>query len=120
MTFQHLDEVTAKVKNLVRQGDYKITFHVLHDNPDRQITAADILEVLKVGNVKQLEPRTEGKTVKYSGADRYRWVGQDAQDRVLRLIVVVSNGVVIVSAAISNPNEAKQYLAEDNDKSKGG
>ena len=52
-----LNELTKQAKALVRANQYKISFHALYDNPQRNITAADILQVLKEGAIKQLEPR---------------------------------------------------------------
>ena len=104
-----LDELTKQAKELVRANRYKISFHALYDNPQRNITAADILQVLKEGAIKQLEPREVAGEIKYVGADRFRWLGEDAGDRILRLIVVIAENVVVVSAVEAGPTDQKSY-----------
>jgi hypothetical protein len=114
----NLDELTKQAKALVRSNKYKISFHALYDNPQRNITAVDILQVLKEGAIKQLEPREVAGKTKYVGADRFRWLGEDAGDRILRLIVVITENVVVVSAVEAGPIDKKSYLetqSEDSD-----
>jgi hypothetical protein len=114
----NLDELTKRAKELVRANRYKISFHALYDNPQRNITAVDILQVLKEGAIKQLEPREVAGEIKYVGADRFRWLGEDAGKRILRLILVITENVVVVSAVEAGPTDQKSYLEtqpEDSD-----
>jgi hypothetical protein len=106
-------ELTSQAKKLVRKGKYRITYHVMVDHPERNITAADILECLKIGSAVSLEPRKGEDQEKYWGADRYRWFGQDSQDRVLRLIVSIQTNVIVISAAEATRIQRERYLEED-------
>lgn len=96
-----LDNITRQVKQLFGKGKYKISFHVLNDHPERNITAADIIETIKEGRTAQVEPREKDGEQKYSDDNRFRWFGTDTKDRVLRLILVVKAQVIIVSAAVA-------------------
>lgn len=106
-------ELTTQAKKFVREGKYKITYHVMVDHPERHITVADILECLKIGDIVSLEPRTVAGREKYTGTDRYRWFGQDAKDRVLRLIVSITGNVIVISAAEATLTQRDRYLSED-------
>jgi hypothetical protein len=66
-----LSKLTARAKQLLKQQKYKITYHALHDHPERNITAADIIEAIKIGGISKVEPREVAGSVKYDGADRY-------------------------------------------------
>jgi hypothetical protein len=108
-----LEELTIRAKKLIREGKFRITQHVMLDHPERNITAVDILECLKIGNLVSLEPKVNKGEQKYFGLDRYRWFGQDTKDRVLRLIVSISANVIIISAAEATTTQTQKYLAED-------
>lgn len=103
--------LTKKAKQLVKEGRWEASPHALYDHLDREITTADVLEVLKVGGVVRESPPTRENP--YKGALRHIWVGQDINDRVLRLVVTIVWDVVIVSAALANQGETETYLAED-------
>ncbi|MGK5084172.1 hypothetical protein WDW37_12825 [Bdellovibrionota bacterium FG-1] len=113
VTSDELVELTAKAKRLVRAQQYLISQHVMNDHPERLITAVDILECLKIGSAVALELREIGGQYKYSGNDRYRWFGEDQKDRVLRLIVIIEDQTVVVSAAEATEKQAERYHAED-------
>ena len=110
---ENFKDISAQVRRLVRAGNYKITRHALEDHPERKITAADILECLKIGDAASLEPRNNGTEIKYTGSDRYRWFGQDTLDRVLRLIISISSNVIVISAAEVTENQEKRYLDQE-------
>ncbi len=90
-----------------------ISFHVLNDHPERDITAADIIEVLKIGSMAAAEPREVNGRKQYEGAQRYRWFGEDQRDRLLRLILVVKKHVIVCSAAEATEGQAARYRKED-------
>ena len=106
-------ELTAQVHHLVRQGKYQISYHALNDHPERNITAADIIEVLKIGSIADLELRIVAGREKYEGAQRYRWFGEDERDRVLRLILVVKDNVIVISAVEATNRQSARYQQED-------
>ena len=47
-------ELTARAKQLLKKGAYKISYHVLYDHPERKITAVDIIECLKIGSIAEM------------------------------------------------------------------
>jgi hypothetical protein len=110
---QNFKELTVRVKKLVREKNYTITYHVLKDHPEREILEVDILECLKIGDIASLEPREVCGEEKYIGPNRYRWFGQDTKDRVLRLIIAIKENVIIISAAEATENQRDWYLEED-------
>ena len=73
----------------------------------------EILECLKIGSITKLEPREVKGQIKYEGNDRFRWHGQDQKDRALRLIVIIDDETIVVSAAEANPKAAAAYLTDD-------
>ena len=106
-------KLSQKARSLVRHGKYRISLHALEDHPERQITAVDILEVLKIGHIATAEPNMkDGKTL-YSGDQRYRWFGEDQNDRVLRLIIAVKGNVVVISAAEATEGQARRYREDE-------
>ena len=113
VTSEDLAKLTVKAKRLVRAKRYMISRHAMDDHPERQITAADILECLKIGSAVALEPRELDGQTKYSGDNRFRWFGEDQKDRVLRLIVIIEEQTVVVSAAQATEKQTDRYHAED-------
>jgi uncharacterized DUF497 family protein len=103
---EDFDELTRKAKRLFRERKFAIDPHATDDYPERNITAADIIEVIKIGSVT-----SEGNTGE--GSDRFLWVGEDAADRVLRLVVVIRNNLLVISAAEANRAQTTQYGNED-------
>ena len=99
-------KLTNRAKKLFRENRYAIDPHATDDYPERNITAVDIIEAIKIGGVVD-----EGKTGE--GNDRYIWVGEDMADRVLRLVVVIRNNLIVVHYImyIDNINEASQARA---------
>ena len=112
MTGNELRSLTVRVKRLVRQGRYRLSSHVLHDHPERWITEANILEAIKSGRLASREPREVDGRIRYSGEDRFRWLGADQKDRVLRLIVVITETVVVVSAVKATERQSERYREE--------
>ncbi len=117
-------KLTAKVKRLVREREYDIDPHATENYPEREIFVDDVLETLKTGSIVSKEDADEGRTSFYVGETRYRWVGQDIKDRVLRLIVLFKKftrmhkekeKVIVVSACKANASETKAYLKENCD-----
>jgi len=108
-----LVRLSRQARSLVRAGKYIISEHALNDHPERDIKIEDILEVLKIGEAISEEPREVDGVEIYRGTQRYRWFGEDQNDRVLRLIVVIKANVVIISAAIATERQAERYRAED-------
>ena len=47
------------------------------------------------------------------GEDRYLWAGEDTADRVLRLVVVIQDDLVIISAVEANKGLTAGYRNED-------
>jgi hypothetical protein len=113
VTADELEKITTKAKRLVRASQYLIGRHATDDYPERQIAVADILECLKIGNAVAFEPQVIRGQLRYRGNARYRWFGEDQKDRVLRLIVIVTERVIVVSAAHATPKQAERYHAED-------
>ena len=101
------------VKKMLREGKYQISSHATDDYPEWNITAADIIECLKIGDLDRFEPREVDGVTKYLGSDRYRWYGQDQKDRVLRLIIAIDDEVITVSAAEAGNKARDAYLASD-------
>lgn len=100
------DELTKKAKRLFRERKFAIDPHATDDYPERNITAADIIEVIKIGGVI-------GEGNQGEGSDRFLWVGEDAADRVLRLVVVIRNNLLVISAAEANRTQTARYENED-------
>jgi hypothetical protein len=114
---EDLSKLTTNIRSLVRQGKFSITYHVLNDHPERNISAVDILECLKIGSVASAEPKEIDGKEQYTGDQRYRWFGEDESDRVLRLILVVEADVIVVSAAEATSGQAERYRKEDSEES---
>jgi len=108
----NFEKLTKKAKKLLRDGAYFIDRHATDDYPERMITAADIKEVIKIGSVVGVGNPGEGK-------DRYLWVGEDAGDRILRLVVVIQDDLIVISAVEANQTQTKDYRKEDDPKGKG-
>lgn len=104
-------ELTRRAKELFRAKKYFIAPHATDDYPERNITAVDIIEVIKIGSVVGRGNLGEGRS-------RYVWVGEDASDRVLRLIVVIENNLIVVSAAQANSTQEEDYRDEDSSSKK--
>jgi len=79
--------------------------------------AEDMLEVLKTGEASSMEPRIVGNKTVYGGEQRVRWFGRDQNDRIIRLIIVVKENVIVVSAAMATEPQAKIHRrGADNEK----
>lgn len=116
-------KLTAKAKRLVREKEYEIDPHATDDYSEREIFVDDVLETLKTGSIISEESAEKGTSF-YVGETRYRWIGQDIKDRVLRLIVLFKKfkrmhkekeKLIVVSACEANTSEAKAYLKENAD-----
>lgn len=115
------DELTAKAKRLVRKKDYEIDSHATDDYPEREILVDDVLETLKTGSIVSKESVAKGTSF-YVGETRYRWIGRDIKDRVLRLIVLFkkftkmhNEKLIVISACKANATQTKEYLKENCD-----
>lgn len=100
------EKLTKKAKKLFREGKYAIDSHATDDYPERQITAADIIEVLKIGSI--VGEGTQGEE-----RNRYLWVGEDTADRVLRLVVVIRDDLIVISAVEAGKRLKANYRSED-------
>ena len=102
--------LSRKIRALVRLGRYQIDSHAYADYPERKITIDDILEVLKVGEIEDEAPNVDKSELKYTGEQRYIWYGIDIKDRPIRLIIKVTSGVLVISAAHPSAKKARAML----------